>query len=260
MRELPTVYVKSNFKISRLRLFWVVKANPANCDTCLCVKCENMNLIIQKLHFLKIIKENSTFDVVRTLTCPGNERKEDCYKRKCSQCNDKTIMYAAFDGNFQTEVKQLATEVETRISRKTKKEIKVKITLKRTYPFTYVELVTKFENVQDSFLLHNMNIKNQFNAIKKLKLTLTSKDLLTHIDFAENYVCKYDNKVQSIHFHVNKSLLTGIAYSSGLKEALCTVTLELDHSAFAVLAHLTPVLQHYLHKNQKIENLHFCIR
>ena len=191
MRELHTVFLESNFKISlalfcRLRPFWVVKANPANRDTCLCVKHENMNLIIQKLHFLKIIKENSTFDVVRTLTCPGNERKEDCYKRKCSQCKDKTIMYSAFDGDFQTEVKQWTTEVETRISSKTKKEIKVKIMLKRTYPITYVELVNKFENIQDLFLLHNMNIKHQFDAIKELKSKLTSKDLLIHIDFAEN--------------------------------------------------------------------------
>lgn len=265
MRELHTVFLESNFKISlalfcRLRPFWVVKANPANRDTCLCVKHENMNLIIQKLHFLKIIKENSTFDIVRTLTCPGNERKEDCYKRKCSQCKDKTIMYSAFDGDFQTEVKQWTTEVETRISSKTKKEIKVKITLKRTYPITYVELVNKFENIQDSFLLHNMNIKHQFDAIKELKSKLTSKDLLIHIDFAENYVCKYDTEIQSVHFGASRqqiTLLTGVAYSSGLKEAFCTVTPELDHSASAVLAHLTPVLQHYLHQNQEIENLHF---
>lgn len=127
-------------------------------------------------------------------------------------------------------------------------------------PITYVELVNKFDNTLDSFLLHNMNIKHQFDAIKELKSNLTSKDLLTHIDFAENYVCKYANETQSVHFGVSRqqiTLLTGIAYPSGLKEAFCTVTPELDHSASAVLAHLTPVLQHYLHQNQEIENLHF---
>jgi hypothetical protein len=85
---------------------------------------------------------------------------------------------------------------------------------------------------------------------------LSDNDLLVHIDFSENYACKYAKEIQSVHFGGNRThitLHTGMIYSKTRKEAFCTITTNLHHDPVAVFTHLRPILE----ENSQVKNVHF---
>lgn len=266
LREMHKKFVKSNVSISyalfcKIRPWWVVKlGNVSNRNTCLCVKHENLRLLIKKLGILKLIEENSTYDVIEKLLCDSKERTECCYLRTCTKCENNVIKLSEFIEDIQTDYQQWKKHSENRISNKTKKEITVNIVSKQTIQCSTLELVNTFLEMLNPFLLHEMKINHQFLAMKELKQNLTSKDLVLHIDFSENYLCKYESEVQSVHFGASRQqicLHTGVAYSKDLIQSFCTVSEVLDHNAPAVMAHIKPVLQELITKKPDIENLHF---
>ncbi|KAH3861273.1 hypothetical protein DPMN_024200 [Dreissena polymorpha] len=58
------------------------------------------------------------------------------------------------------------------------------------------------------------NIEHQHQAIRALKENMTKHDVLIHIDFSENLMCKYVSEVQSVHFGASQrqlSLHTGVS-------------------------------------------------
>lgn len=57
-------------------------------------------------------------------------------------------------------------------------------------------------------MLHFPIIKNQFSAISHLKRHLEVIEVIIHMDFSENYKCKYQTKIQSAHFGGSKSQIT----------------------------------------------------
>ena len=72
-------------------------------------------------------------------------------------------------------------------------------------------------------------------------------EAMIHIDFAENYILKSANTIQSAHFrasHNQTTLHTGVAYFGGVvkAESFCTVANSLEHGPVAVWAYLEPVL------------------
>lgn len=65
-----------------------------------------------------------------------------------------------------------------------------------------------FEAMQGPFLNHVINIKHQFKVIKFLKGSLADSDLFLHLDFSENYKCKYSAEPQSVHFGASRKQIT----------------------------------------------------
>ena len=57
-------------------------------DTCLCIKCENMNLIFAALQKAKLFSEDLS-TVIEKICCPIPTT--NCYLRECSLCELKTI-------------------------------------------------------------------------------------------------------------------------------------------------------------------------
>lgn len=215
--------------------------------------------MITKLHSLKIINENTTSQVVNNLMCEWKDRHGKCYTQKCEKCECKNILFSEFDSENLVEYSEWITEKETRISSKTKKEIIVTVVKKIKKSCTTLQLVQTFINSCDAFLIHEMNIAHQFKAIKALKSKLSTKDLLINVDFSENYNCKYDREIQSVHFGASRqqiSLHTGVAYSKDFKKAFSTTSPILDHNAPAVMAHLKPILKYLLSQCPEVEHLH----
>ncbi len=74
---------------------------------------------------------------------------------------------------------------------------------------------------------------------------MTVKDCLIHVDFSENYNCKFANKIQSVHFggsHKQVSLHTGVLYIEGQNPVpFCSVSPSRKHDPAAIWAHLNPV-------------------
>lgn len=70
-----------------------------------------------------------------------------------------------------------------------------------------------------------------------------------YTDFAENYICKYAEEVQAVHFGASKpqiSLHTAVLYHSGECESIitpfCTISENLRHDPVFIGNHLIPIL------------------
>jgi len=47
---------------------------------------------------------------------------------------------------------------------------------------------------------HVFNISHQYKAITYLKDNMNEDEILLHMDFSENYSCKLNSEIQSMHF------------------------------------------------------------
>jgi len=111
------------------------------------------------------------------------------------------------------------------------------------------EAVDKFCNSLPDYLKHIGRVRHQYRQMKRLKDNLSEHDLAIHIDYSENYDCKYHREVASCHFGANKrqlTLHTGMAYRGQEKpHSFCTITEDPNHDAVAVWSHLRPILSQH---------------
>ncbi|KAJ8334000.1 hypothetical protein SKAU_G00413190 [Synaphobranchus kaupii] len=87
-----------------------------------------------------------------------------------------------------------------------------------------------------------------FDAYRELGRNLKHNESLLHIDFSENYSCKYSKEIQSVHFggsHQQASLHTGVLYTAGEEapRTFCSISPSRRHEPVAIWAHLDPVLK-----------------
>lgn len=121
-----------------------------------------------------------------------------------------------------------------------KRTIKEKQTLKRQ------QAVTHLNESIPKYMLHLRNISHQYSSIDTVKKNLAVDEILIHIDFSENYCCKYTEEVQSAHFGSSKpqvSLHTVVVYyrktdNSNSNISYCTISNSLRHDPSAICVHL----------------------
>nr|CAI5869416.1 unnamed protein product [Callosobruchus analis] len=97
----------------------------------------------------------------------------------------------------------------------------------------------------------------QYNSIKRLKQSLTEKDVIVHMDFSENFATKYNKEIQAFHFGGSRtqiSLHTVVLYLKDSTSSHCTISSNLSHGVGAIWAHLKPVLATL---PSTIQNIHF---
>jgi hypothetical protein len=248
--------VKISYKsFTRSRPFWVTYPKKSDRDTCACAKHANMDLLINALSNVKIIKEKTINEVMKEIVC--STKNEKCMFSHCTVCKEKKINFD-LKNDFQVKYfKWIDTKEEKVIKNKKKiikKTVKVKI-IKRAS-----EIKETFETELKGFKRHLYCAIHQASKLKRKIKDLTENELLFRVDFAENYVCKYATEVQSIHFGASKrqlSLHTGVRYSMNKTDSFCTVSNHMDHQAHAVWAHLQPVLQKAASEFPKTEAIHF---
>jgi len=123
------------------------------------------------------------------------------------------------------------------------------------------DMILQFLNdVLPSYMVHKAVDYHQKNFIKDLKKSLTVNDLLLHIDFAENFNCKYSSEIQCIHFCGNRdsvTLHTGVKYHGQAVQSFCTITKDLNHDPVGIWHHLKPILEEYAHCEEPIKSLYF---
>ena len=101
----------------------------------------------------------------------------------------------------------------------------------------------------------------QFGFYKELKENLTEHDALIHIDFSENYFCKWDSEIQSAHYGASKkqlSLHTGFyQIGTGDVHSFCGISDSLQHDPIAIWAYLFPMLEKIRVDFPRVKTLHF---
>lgn len=245
---------QTNLKISyktfcRYRPFWVLNPKVAARETCLCAIHTNMELLVKSLKNSHVINENSPMAVSKSICC--EEMTEKCLERTCLACRFKKIAFNQFTPNDTAKYERWVTKKvmhtikgQEKLCQKTIKEVVV--TSKQ-------QLAKHLTNSIGRFMKHVCITFHQFNVVKDIKTNMSSSEGLLHIDFSENYNCKYSSEIQSAHFGGSKgqlSLHTVVFYYVDenteekriIAKSFCTVSDILNHGPIYICAHLTPII------------------
>ncbi|CAH1108130.1 unnamed protein product, partial [Psylliodes chrysocephalus] len=245
----------------KLRPFWVIIPTVHQRDTCLCVTHENMLLLVTKMKVLQIINESSPEALLKTICC---EARQECIERKCLMCKDKTFQFNTFNANENTSFKKWITK-SFNVKIKEKEKICKRI-LKDEVKCTKGEMIKLLKEGFPKYMIHVLNMKHQYKMIWYLRDHLEpEKEFLLHVDFSENYNCKYYREVQSAHFGSSKpqiSMQTVVWYYKENNEIVsnsyCRFSESLRHDPSAILGYLNPLLETIKRKLPYLKRAHFC--
>lgn len=261
-RKENTVFL-SYSTFCRLRPFWIVHPNINRRDTCLCTVCENGELLIRRLKILNIISENCLEKVCKAVTC-FDVLLEKCLSRLCQQCKEKGLKINEFDPNGVSFYEKWQSKTEdVNIKGKIKQ---CKKTIKEKIQCTKQNMLDKLHSEIPNLLKHICNRNHQYKAIDYIKKNVSENSVVVHVDFSENYACKYASEVQSMHFGGSRqqlSLHTVVIYYQDIftkavvSKSFCTVSESLRHDPVAILMHLKPVFGLISLKVQNLSTLHF---
>lgn len=144
----------------------------------------------------KTIDVNSFSDIVKIMFCDGH-LKENCIKRQCNMCKDKKITFNIYEGSDMVSCERwINKKVPVKIKNITRLCQK---TLKETFKISKANLSRMFVvDKLPKFVTHVYNIVHQYRIASKIKTTLGENEAFLHIDFAENYNCKYTKEEPSL--------------------------------------------------------------
>ncbi|CAH0403160.1 unnamed protein product [Chilo suppressalis] len=206
-----------------------------------------------KLHENKALPWCNLTRFLAVKTC--NVYSTKCLMRECEDCKNKNVEYYLPQPNrmvtyhqWQYETTSYEKDGKMKTVRKSaKKEIKIPIR----------KLVQQLEETMPLVCKHVATITHQYQMIAELKRKLTQNEVLIHIDFSENYYCKYYEEMQTVHFggaRQQVTLHTGVLYlrdNDALRiQTFCFLSDTNRHDTVAVWAHLVPDFEWL--KNQKI--------
>lgn len=205
-----------NYKISlstfcRFHPFWITWQNVDERNTCQCIHHANITLIISKLHEVKALKFCSVTSAIAAITC--NVHCTKCLFRECLTCKERSLQYYLPNPNQLVTYRQWIYEVST--FEKDGKKKSVRKPVKKEYRVKLRQLVQNLEAALPLFFSHIGTIAHQYQAIQNIKKNLTINDILIHVDFSENYCCKYSEEIQAVHFGGGRQQITmhtGVLY------------------------------------------------
>ena len=202
-----------------LRPFWVVAPTLADRDTCQCKRHSNIKLMADKLHREGIIPSASQSEQYNQLVC--DKESKTCMYGTCGNCKDNRLPPISHEADCRevTYSQWVTKEKEfTKRSEGEQETRKAKVTVKESREITIGELYLKFEtDLKPRFTTHTFNIGHQYRTLRSLKEQMSADEVAVHVDFSENYTCRYGAEIQSVHFggsHRQASLHTGVYYTT----------------------------------------------
>ena len=111
------------------------------------------------------------------------------------------------------------------------------------------------------FKQHIFYVTSQYAFYTKVRDNIQSQEAVIHVDFSENYECKWESAIQSAHYGALKkqiSLHTGFFQVSKEKvSSYCGVSDTLDHEPFAIWTYLLPILDKIKMCHPSVKKLYF---
>lgn len=248
IKECPEYKLLSYTFFLRFRPFWIVRGDYSKRQTTLCKIHENFSLMIRKLKFLNMISENSSSDLLKSLCC--DTMTEECLERTCKKCIKKEIgLNPEIDLDSSTSYDQWVTEnVELRIKGNDKISKK---TVQKSIRSSKGEVFRVMIKAIPKFMQHTANLRHQHDYVRHAKENLGVNEIFIHMDFSENYVCKYASEIQSAHFGGSKpqvTLHTSVVYykdeTGKIVPKSCATISEINrHDPSAIIAHMKPIVR-----------------
>ena len=254
------------------RPFWVVPPKLSDRDTCLCKRHSNVQLMADTLHREGVIASARPMEQCAQLVCDTD--RKICMYGECDQCDDRRLDMAAATRptndtkevtymQWTTKDKEIAIASKSTLSDGEPTTKRVKVTVKESRTTTLSDLHEKFEiELKPRFTTHVYNIHHQYRTLRALKEQLPADEVVIHIDFSENYTCRYGEEVQSVHFgasHKQATLHTGLYYKSNPTNvtSFCSISDCNRHDPSGIWAHLQPVLRDIREADEDIHAVHF---
>ena len=270
MKELHLKY-KAQFKSSisyssflRLRPCWIVQPRVVDRETCACIKCANIQFVVSKLHQLKMLAFDRAEKLCPALCC--DKKRKECMYRQCVVCRDNMVAGPVSESEQNDDVSyfQWKNATESRMIKGKAKEIT--FMQKAVINTTKNELTIELMKLAEPYMRHIFVKEHQQDEICKKKSEMKENETIIQVDFSENYVLKYAEETQAMHFGASKvqlSLHTGVQYlfhantGKTFVKSFGTASTSLDHGAHAVWAHLTPILRQMSRDQPGIDTVHF---
>lgn len=238
------------------RPFWVTQPKEADRDTCLCKTHENLQYMADKLFSLGILTSKNLEEMADATVC--DMTKKECAYGQCKECKMTTCSLFRSPQNKEINLTQWSLE---KISHENGCDSST-VTIKKEIAITEDELVTQFQDRLFNFRGHIFNIRWQYSMYRKLRENLGPNECLIHVDFSENYSCKYAKEIQAVHFggsHKQATLHTGVLYvqAEPAPVPFCTISPSRRHDPPSIWAHLDPVLKMIQENHPDVTCLHF---
>ncbi|KAI8423498.1 hypothetical protein MSG28_012611 [Choristoneura fumiferana] len=189
-------------------------------DTCKCVIHANVELMVMKLHELKALPCCNLTRFLAAKTC--NVHSTKCLMRECEDCRNKNVEYYLPQPNKSVTYYQW--QYETTSYEKDGKMKTVRKPVKKTNQGPNTKTSATVRRDDASSFKHVATITHQYQMVADLKRKLTQNEVLIHIDFSENYCCKYNEEIQAVHFggaRQQVTLHTGVLYLRDNDEFTC---------------------------------------
>jgi len=215
-----------------------------------------MQFIADKLFNLKLIPTRDLEEIADSIVC--DKKNKACSYNECDTCKLNAYQFSGRPENVDVAYEQWVTkkiEHGTGDAKGTSM-----IVTKETVIVSQIELTDIFQTMIDKFKRHLFNIRLQCSRYRDIRTNLTDSDCLIHIDWSENYNCKFANEIQAVHFggsHQQASLQTGILYTTCGVVPFCTISACRQHGPAAIWAHLDPIFDLIKFRFPRITNVNF---
>jgi hypothetical protein len=194
LKNLHSKYVSDGNKISyslfcRLRPFWVLRPTEKDRQTCLCKIHDNLRLKLNTAYAADMYEAKDANMLMKRIVCTDNSK--ECMYKECLECRNKTLTFN--DGGNEGDQLTWMMWKNRRIERKDANgKLKVvSMTVKVKEQGTKKTLNDEIEKELIRAGRHIFNIRHQYKSLRYLREKMTHEELVMHIDFSENYCCKY---------------------------------------------------------------------
>lgn len=247
----------------RYRPFWVTFPTAKNRETCLCMLHANTEYLIKCVSNADMISEKSPLDLVKSMCCNRN-LNGNCLERSCADCQHKDVHFNPYEKKDKVTYSRWVSK-KVLVVIKGKEKLCQK-TLKETVASDKITVAQILKVTIGQFMIHIRNIMQQQRTLRQMKCDLQKDSAILHMDFSENYNCKYATEVQSAHFGGSKpqiSLHTSVLYfvdetsNQLITKSFCTLSENLRHDPVFICAHLKPVFKQIKLLVPKLKTMHF---
>ena len=184
----------------RLKPFLVLPPRDSDRQTCLCKVCENFKLLSKVLHKDGFLPTQQTNTILSSVTCDVTSM--DCMQGTCKQCSRKQVApQKHVDG--QVMYMQWNTVKEQRQFKDGNVKV-VSFVDKKEHTDSAQNVWITFHQQLKVFKQHIFYVTSQYAFYTKVRDNIQSQEAVIHVDFSENYECKWESAIQSAHYGASK--------------------------------------------------------
>lgn len=245
--------------------FWVLKPKVGNRETVQCERCTNVQFMADVLHKNSVIKVQDIKKHADDMYCDFERGhiNEKCYERECSECSGLVVsLNEDVDLTKQVVYYRWVTElVDLAEVRGTGPNTQTRITLKKPMKASLESIAEDFQNdLCERAARHIITYQHQTNVLYDLKSKLGENEMIIHMDWSENYSCKYSTETQKMHFGASRqqvSIHDGVVYVGNQRpRSFATISNSPRHDAVAVWTHIRPVINWMIQDFPNLDTIH----